>query len=124
MTGMGAAVNDSIHIEIQMIKLGKEGRIRNDFIDLRVSFTDPSIKLQQERLCVCVCVFVLCIVHGMAWHGEGRGGCIVVVKHHIHEINGYNNKIHIVASVCVNTLGHGHTCDFINLLLPWEHPWW
>jgi hypothetical protein len=38
-------MNDSIHIEIQMVKLGKKSGIGNDLIDLGVSLTDPSIEL-------------------------------------------------------------------------------
>lgn len=38
-------MNDSIHIQIQMVKLGKKSGIGNDLIDLGVSLTDPSIKL-------------------------------------------------------------------------------
>jgi hypothetical protein len=42
---MRTAVDNPIHIEVQMIKLGKESGIGNDFIYLRVPFTDPSVKL-------------------------------------------------------------------------------
>jgi hypothetical protein len=45
MTRMGATVNDSIHIEIQMVKLRQQGRVRDNLIDLGIAFTDPSVKL-------------------------------------------------------------------------------
>jgi hypothetical protein len=45
ITGMRAPVNNTVHIEIQVVKLGQERRVGNDLIDLRVSFRDPSVKL-------------------------------------------------------------------------------
>lgn len=39
-------MNDTIHIEIQVIELGQKSGIGNNFIDLGVSFTDPSVKLE------------------------------------------------------------------------------
>lgn len=47
MTWMGAAVNDSIHIQIKMIKLGKESTVRDDLIDLWITLRDPSVKLKE-----------------------------------------------------------------------------
>jgi hypothetical protein len=38
-------MNNSIHIQIQMIEFWKECRIGYNFIDFGVPFADPSIKL-------------------------------------------------------------------------------
>ena len=44
---MGTSVNDSIHIQIQMIKLWQQGRIGDNVIDLGIAFADPAVKLLQ-----------------------------------------------------------------------------
>ena len=49
MTGMRASVNDPVHIQVQMIKLGQKRRVRHDLIDLGVTFTDPAIKLKKRK---------------------------------------------------------------------------
>jgi hypothetical protein len=46
---MGASVNDTIHIKIQMVKLWQERRVGDDLIDLGVALADPSIKLQEKK---------------------------------------------------------------------------
>eukprot|EP00978_Attheya_sp_CCMP212_P003403 scaffold7008_cov40-Attheya_sp.AAC.3 len=48
MVGMGTSMNDTIHIKVQMVKLGQQCRIRNDLIDLGIAFTDPSVKLMDD----------------------------------------------------------------------------
>lgn len=50
MTWMRAAVNDTVHIQIQMVKLWQQRRVGNDLIDLCVPFADPSIKLQYRTV--------------------------------------------------------------------------
>jgi hypothetical protein len=42
-------MNNAIHVKIQVVKLWQESRVRDDLIDLGVSFTDPSIKLRNKR---------------------------------------------------------------------------
>jgi hypothetical protein len=49
VTWMRTSMNNPIHIEIQMIKLGKKRRIGNNLIDLGVSFTNPSVKLGRKN---------------------------------------------------------------------------
>jgi hypothetical protein len=49
ITGMRASVNNAVHIEIQVVKLGQERRVGYDLIDLWVSFRDPSVKLYRKR---------------------------------------------------------------------------
>jgi hypothetical protein len=49
ITGMRASVNNAVHIEIQVVKLGQERRVGNDLIDLGVSFRYPSVKLSIAR---------------------------------------------------------------------------
>jgi hypothetical protein len=48
MTGMRASMDDSIHIQVQVVKLWQQSRIRNNLIDFRVALTDPSIKLKKK----------------------------------------------------------------------------
>jgi hypothetical protein len=45
MIRMSTSMNNSIHIEIEMVKLGQQRCIRNDLVDLRIAFRDPSVKL-------------------------------------------------------------------------------
>lgn len=54
MTWVRTTVNDTIHIQIQMIKLRQKGRVRDDLIDLGITFGEPSVKLY-----MCVCVWML-----------------------------------------------------------------
>jgi hypothetical protein len=42
------AVNDSIHIQVQMVKLRQQSGIRNDLIDLGIALTDPAVKLRTQ----------------------------------------------------------------------------
>lgn len=41
-------MNDSIHIQIQMIKFRQQCRIRNNVINLGIAFADPAVKLKQH----------------------------------------------------------------------------
>ena len=45
VVGVGASMDDTIHIEVQMIKLGEERFICNNLVDLGVSLAEPAIKL-------------------------------------------------------------------------------
>jgi len=49
VAGMSTSMNNPIHVEIQVIKLGEQCRIGHDFVDLCVPFTDPSVKLKVVR---------------------------------------------------------------------------
>ena len=42
---MGASVDNPIHIEIQVIKLGQQGIVGDNFIDFGIAFTNPTVKL-------------------------------------------------------------------------------
>lgn len=48
VTWVGASVDDAVHIKIQMIKFGQECRIGYNLINLRVTFTDPSVELEKK----------------------------------------------------------------------------
>jgi hypothetical protein len=48
MTGVCAAVDNAIHIQIQMIKLGQERLIRNDLVYFWISLTKPAVKLKKS----------------------------------------------------------------------------
>jgi hypothetical protein len=45
ITGMRASVDNTVHVKIQMVKLGQERRVGYNLIDLGVSFRYPSVKL-------------------------------------------------------------------------------
>lgn len=49
VTRVSTAVNDTIHIEIQMVKFWQQRRVRNDLIDFCVALTDPAIKLLNKK---------------------------------------------------------------------------
>jgi hypothetical protein len=42
-------MNNSIHIEVQMVKFWQQRRIGDNLIDFRVTFTDPSVKLARGK---------------------------------------------------------------------------
>jgi hypothetical protein len=44
--GMRTPVNDTVHIQVQMIKLGQEGIVGDNLIDLGITLRDPSVKLR------------------------------------------------------------------------------
>ena len=48
VTWVGASVDDTVHIKIQMIKFGQECRVGYNLINLRVTFTDPSVELKKK----------------------------------------------------------------------------
>ena len=45
VVGMGAAVDDPIHVQIQVVKLWKQRLIGNDLINLWIALTEPAVKL-------------------------------------------------------------------------------
>ena len=45
MVGVCAAVDDAIHVQIQVVKLREKRFIGNDLINLRIALTEPAIKL-------------------------------------------------------------------------------
>lgn len=45
MVGMGAAVDDPIHVQVEVVKLWKQRLIGDDLIDLWIALTEPAIKL-------------------------------------------------------------------------------
>jgi hypothetical protein len=49
VTWVRAAVNDSIHIQVQMVKLWQESGVRNDLIDLGIALADPAVKLSETK---------------------------------------------------------------------------
>ena len=53
---MRTTVNDSIHIQIQMVDFRQQGRIGNNVIDFGITFADPAVELggRGQRLIVCV----------------------------------------------------------------------
>ena len=46
MAGVGASVDNPIHIEVQMIKFRQERLICNDLVDFWVTLTEPAVKLK------------------------------------------------------------------------------
>lgn len=42
---MRASMNDTVHIQIQMIKLGQQGIVRHNLVDFGITFGNPPIKL-------------------------------------------------------------------------------
>lgn len=50
VAGMCTAVNDTVHIQVEVIEFRQKCRIRYDLIDLCVSFTNPSIKLSGKHM--------------------------------------------------------------------------
>ena len=45
MVGVGAAVDDPVHVKVEMIELGEEGFIGDDLVDFRVAFRKPAVEL-------------------------------------------------------------------------------
>lgn len=45
MTGVGAAVDDPVHIQVQVIKLRQQGLICDDLVDLGVALAEPAVEL-------------------------------------------------------------------------------
>jgi phosphotransferase system IIB component len=45
MGRMRTTVNDTIHIEIQVVKLGQESIVRYNLVDLRITLGNPAIEL-------------------------------------------------------------------------------
>jgi hypothetical protein len=45
MVRVSTSVYDSVHVQVQVVKLGQESRICHDLVDLRIALTDPSVKL-------------------------------------------------------------------------------
>ena len=46
---VGTSVDDTIHVQIKVIKLRKECRVRNDMVDLGIAFTNPSVELNTTK---------------------------------------------------------------------------
>ena len=46
MIGMSATMDDSIHVQIQVVKLRKQSLIGNDLVDFWIALTEPAVKLQ------------------------------------------------------------------------------
>mmetsp|Transcript_43470 Transcript_43470/g.80905 ORF Transcript_43470/g.80905 Transcript_43470/m.80905 type:complete len:244 (+) Transcript_43470:1116-1847(+) len=53
--GMRTSVNDTVHVQVQVVELGKEGRVRDYLVDLRIAFADPSVKLGDTHLVKILC---------------------------------------------------------------------
>ncbi len=45
MVGVGAAVDDPIHVQVEVVKLWKQRLIGDDLIDFWIALTEPAIKL-------------------------------------------------------------------------------
>lgn len=45
MIRMRTSVNDTVHIQVQMVKLGKQGLIGDDLVDFWITLTEPSVEL-------------------------------------------------------------------------------
>lgn len=43
--GVGAAVDNPVHVKVEMIELGEEGFIRDDLVDFWVAFRKPAVEL-------------------------------------------------------------------------------
>jgi len=49
VTGVRAAVNDAVHVQVEMIEFGQQRIVRNNLIDLGVALRDPSVELSAVR---------------------------------------------------------------------------
>ena len=45
VAGMRTTMNNAVHVEIEMIKLGQESIVRDNLVDFRVAFRNPSVEL-------------------------------------------------------------------------------
>ncbi len=45
MAGVGAAVDDPVHVQIQVVKLWKQRLIGNDLVNLWIALANPAVKL-------------------------------------------------------------------------------
>lgn len=45
MTWVSAAVDDPVHVQIQVVEFRKKCLIGNDLINLRIALTEPAVKL-------------------------------------------------------------------------------
>lgn len=54
IVGMGARVQDAVHVQVQVVELRQEGRVRNDLVDLRVPLRNPPVKLRNSHAAVLV----------------------------------------------------------------------
>ena len=43
---VGTSVDNPIHIQVQMIKLGQQGTVSDDLIDFGITLRNPSVKLR------------------------------------------------------------------------------
>ena len=49
VTGVGAAVDDAVHVEVEVVEFGEEGFVGDHLVDLGVALGEPS--LQHVRWC-------------------------------------------------------------------------
>ncbi len=47
---MRTSMDDTIHVEIQVIELWKEGGIGDNLIDLGIAFADPTVELASIKI--------------------------------------------------------------------------
>ena len=46
VVGVGASMDDPVHVQVQVIELGEQRLIGNDLVDLGVALAEPAIKLK------------------------------------------------------------------------------
>jgi len=42
-------VDDTVHVQIEVVKLREERRVRDDMVDLGVAFANPSVELESQN---------------------------------------------------------------------------
>ena len=46
VVGVRAAVDDPVHVEVQVVEFREQRRVGDDLVDFRIAFADPSVKLK------------------------------------------------------------------------------
>ena len=46
---MRTAMDDTVHVQVQMIKFGQQGIVGHNLVNLRITLGNPSVKLEISR---------------------------------------------------------------------------
>ena len=49
VTGMRAAVNDAVHVQVEMVEFRQQGTVRDNLIDLWIALRDPAVELLRKQ---------------------------------------------------------------------------